>query len=73
MLLTFSYPIGEEDRRDALSLLSWDGTGVTERGLLETDGLISGTAFSPDAGALAVRLRDGVDLPLRLLIYAIDS
>ena len=73
MLLIFSYPVGEEEWRDTLTLLGWDGAAVTERALLETDGLICGTALSQDAGRLAILLRDGVGLPPRLLLYAIDG
>ena len=73
MLLIFSYPVGEEEWRDTLTLLGWDGAAVTERALLETDGLICGTALSQDAGALAILLRDGVGLPPRLLLYTIDG
>ena len=73
MLLIFSYPVGEEEWRDTLTLLGWDGTAVTERALLETDGLICGTALSQDAGRLAILLRDGVGLPPRLLLYTIDG
>lgn len=72
LLLTFSYPVGEEGQREALSLLSWDGTGITEQ-LLETDGRITGVALSQDAGTLAIWLRDAADVPPRLLLYTIDS
>lgn len=70
--LICSYIIQEGNWPYTLSLLGWDGAGITEQ-LIETDGRIDGAALSQDADMLAFQLSETLDTPTQLLLYAIDG